>query len=49
MTYAVAVGDLFDAINFFGAFDEFEDAEVWADRNCNLNWWIVELGAVDDD
>ena len=41
--YIVAVGEQFDAINFFGTFDSFEDAEEWADRNANLNWWILGL------
>ena len=41
--YIVAVGDPFDAINFFGPFDSFEDAEWWADRNADLNWWILGL------
>lgn len=43
--YAVAVGEVFDSITFFGPFDEFEDAEVWADRTSGFrnNWWIVEL------
>ena len=46
--YAVAHGEMFDAINFFGPFDEFDDAELWADRNCNLNWWVVELEDIND-
>ena len=41
--YAVAHGEMFDAINFFGPFDEFEDACDWADRFCGLNWWVVGL------
>ena len=45
--YAVAVGEMFDGINFFGPFDEFEDAEAWAVKNSTYNWWIVELEDVD--
>lgn len=41
--YAVAVGEMFDGINFVGPFDEFEDAEKWAIINSPSNWWIVEL------
>jgi hypothetical protein len=41
--YAVAVGEMFDAINFFGPFDEFEDAADWADANAQYNWWVVTL------
>ena len=42
--YAVAVGEIFDAINFHGPFDDFEDAESWADKNAlSANWWVVRL------
>jgi hypothetical protein len=41
--YAVAVGEMFDAISFYGPFDTFEDAEYWAGNNASLNWWIVGL------
>ena len=41
--YAVAVGEMFDAINFFGPFDDFDDAADWADRNAQYNWWVVAL------
>ena len=43
MMYAVALGEMFDAINFFGPFDDFEDAELWADNNSSANWWIIRL------
>ena len=41
--YAVAIGEMFDAINFHGPFDDFEDAELWADRNSSANWWVIRL------
>ena len=41
--YAVAVGEMFDGITFYGPFDEFEDAQKWASDNSSLTWWIVEL------
>ena len=41
--YAVAMGEMFDAINFHGPFDDFDDAELWADSNSSANWWIVRL------
>ena len=41
--YAVAVGEMFDSISFFGPFDDFDSAELWADKNSNLSWWIVGL------
>ena len=37
--FAVAVGEMFDGINFYGPFEEFEDAAVWADRNAEASWW----------
>lgn len=45
MMYAVALGEMFDAINFFGPFDDFDSAESWADNNSSsfTNWWIVRL------
>ena len=42
MMYAVAVGEMFDGINFFGPFEEFEDAMLWGDRETD-NYWVVEL------
>ena len=42
--WAVAFGEIFDAIDFFGPFEEFEDAEVWAGSLVqNHSWWIVQL------
>lgn len=42
--YAVALGEMFDGITFHGPFDEFEDAEAWADRQGHsTNWWVVQL------
>lgn len=38
--YIVAVGDPFDAMNFYGPFDSFEDAEEWADSCGRFNWII---------
>jgi hypothetical protein len=43
MQYAVAIGEMFDSISFAGPFDDFDAAELWADTNANLNWWIVGL------
>lgn len=44
MPYAAAVGEMFDAVDFFGPFQEFDDAEAWADRNAGGgNWWVVSL------
>ena len=41
--YAVATGEMFDSIDFYGPFDEFEDAEKWAITECSYTWWIVKL------
>lgn len=41
--YAVAVGEIFDVLDFYGPFDEFEDAEKWAGTECSYSWWIVKL------
>jgi hypothetical protein len=41
--WAVAVGEMFDGINFFGPFASFEDAALWADCNVSANWWVVRL------
>ena len=41
--YAVAVGEMFDGVDFYGPFDEFEDANKWAGTKCSNSWWIVKL------
>jgi len=41
--YAVAVGEMFDGINFFGPFDEWDDAMDWGEGNASRTYWIVEL------
>ena len=41
--YIVAVGEMFDGINFFGPFDTFDDAADWADRNASTGWWVLSL------
>ena len=43
MKYVVAIGEMFDSIDFYGPFDEFEDGELWAHDNADLNWWIIGL------
>jgi len=43
--FAVAVGEQFDRIDFYGPFPYFDDAESWADKNVRgaSNWWVVTL------
>jgi hypothetical protein len=41
--YAVAIGEMFDAIQFFGPFDDFDAVELWAGEYYDGNWWIVRL------
>ena len=41
--YAVAVGEMFDGMTFYGPFDTFDDAESWAGNNSSLSWWIIGL------
>jgi hypothetical protein len=41
--WAVAVGEMFDGIEFFGPFEEFEDAEEYAIGINNASTWIVRL------
>ena len=50
MSYAVAVGEMFDGVNFYGPFDEFEDASDWAERETGLaySWWVVRLESPND-
>ena len=51
MMYAVAftVDEIFDRIDFFGPFEEFEDAVAWASsapRRCQCGcdpWSVVQL------
>lgn len=46
--YIVAVGEMFDAINFFGPFDSFDAAADWADRNASTGWWVLMLEDPED-
>lgn len=43
--FAVAYGELFDAINFIGPFETFDEAEGYADFEIGSgnSWWVVEL------
>jgi hypothetical protein len=41
--YAVAVGEMFDAINFYGPFDEFEDGMEWGEANANRTYFVIQL------
>jgi len=41
--YAVAIGEPFDGISFWGPFEDFDEAEHWAAFNASLSWWIVDL------
>jgi len=41
--WIVAVGSMFDAVNFFGPFDSSDVAADWADRNAPTGWWVLRL------
>ena len=41
--YTVAYGNAFDGLTFYGVFDSFDAAELWADRHDTFGYWIVEL------
>jgi hypothetical protein len=41
--YAVAVGEMFDAIRFYGPFDEFEDGMEWGEANANRTYFVIQL------
>lgn len=43
MKYTVAYGDPFSGLSFYGVFDSFEDAEVWANDHDTLGYYIVGL------
>ena len=42
---AVAVGEIFDGIVFYGPFEDFDTAEQWAydEVDMSSNWWIIGL------
>ena len=43
--FAVALGDPFNGLVFFGPFATFVDAVEWAEtRHDDLHWHVVELG-----
>jgi hypothetical protein len=39
--YAIAVGDLFESIYFYGVFDTYEQAEDYAHGNVIARGWVV--------
>jgi len=41
--WIVALGSMFDAVNFFGPFDSSDAATDWADRNAQTGWWVLKL------
>ena len=43
--FAVAVGEMFDGVEFFGPFDNADDAQDWADREVGMSsgWWLIQL------
>ena len=41
--YAVAIGETFGAISFWGPFVEQEEAFLWAESNASLSWWVLNL------
>ena len=43
--HAVAVGEMFDAVNFFGPFEDFETACDWAEKAIggSSSWRVVKL------
>lgn len=51
MKYCVAIGNPFDGMTLYGPFDDFTDAEVWAEENDNHcdEWWVVSVHSSDED
>jgi len=45
--YAIASGEMFGYIDFFGPFEKLEDAMTWAEGITHLPTWIVKLNAPD--
>lgn len=45
MKYAVATGEPFDVILFYGTFDTFEDAQEWAEQEVSYtkSWWVISI------
>ena len=41
--YTVAYGNAFDGHTFYGVFDDFDEAEVWASQHDTFGYWIVEI------
>jgi hypothetical protein len=44
-TWMVAIGDCFNGLSFYGPFDEFDEAQAWAEGFCSSEcaWHIVSL------
>ena len=44
--FAVAIGEMFDAVSFYGPFDDFDAAADYGDR-IHGNWWVIQLNPPD--
>ena len=45
--HVVIVGNIFDGTRVVGPFLSFEDANLWADRHVEMEWWTTSIDAVD--
>lgn len=42
--WVVVVGNPFDGIRLIGPFEDGNDANEWADENCDTeDWWVVNI------
>lgn len=47
--YVVMVGNPVDGISLFGAFDDVEAANQWAEDTIkNETWWVVRINAPEE-
>lgn len=46
--HIVMTGNPFDGYEFFGPFDDVDDACFWADRNAQWEWYSVKIAPVNE-
>jgi hypothetical protein len=43
--YIILAGGPFDGFTFYGVFDDFDEARLWADETLgfNVEWWTAKV------
>jgi hypothetical protein len=42
----VIAGTIGDGFSVWGPFNDFDEANEWAERECGDEWWVVQINEV---